>query len=415
MARILAIDDDQDMCTLIQLALRKHGYEVRTALSGVEGLKELQRFEPDALIIDKMMPEMDGYEVVRRIRRDPQFARVPILILTAEADLEGKVDAFEAGADDYLNKPFANEELIARIAALIRRSQVSSGGAASFATDNDARVIAVHSLRGGIGSTTIAVNIAVALRELWGAPTLLLDMAMLSGHVNLFLDRRVRHTWATLTGYQLEEIDDDLLSSLLHEYKNGMQFIAAPDSPGEAELVRREIVEQAMGLLKPSYDYIVIDLPHDFDDISLAMLDHADVILLLVAPELAALRAAAMAIDTYGKLGYDLESVELVLNRPFEAEGLDPMDIYRALHHTISVQLPYAGSRCVQAINKGEPLSSARPEHPMSRALENFAFQISKTPHREFPPISPTPAWHRVQQNHNANNLVRRTVGRIFK
>lgn len=415
MARILAIDDDENTCALVEATLRKRSYDVRTAMSGVEGLKVLQEFHPDALVVDKMMPGMGGYELVQRIRRDPEFSRLPILILTAEADLEGKVHAFDIGADDYLNKPFAPEELLARIAALLRRSQVAVNGSAPAAGNRHSPyTVAVHSLRGGIGSTTLAVNTAIALRNLWGAPTLLVDLVMLSGHVNLFLDRRVMHSWATLQGYALDDIDEQLLDSLVHDYENGMDFIAAPDSPRQAELVTREAVARALDVLKPSYEYIVVDLPHDFGDMTLEILDQADIILLLVAPELASLRATAATIDTYDKLDYDLDKVRLVLNRPFEEEGVAAMDIFRALKHPIAVELPYAGRRCVQAINNGQPLTSTRPDHPTSRAIENFAYEISKTSHQEFPPITPSESWRRVQESRNPSKLLRR-VGRIFQ
>ena len=160
--------------------------------------------------------------------------------------------------------------------------------------------------------------------------------------------------------------------------------------------------------------YIVVDLPHDFGDMTLEILDQADIILLLVAPELASLRATAMTIDTYDKLEYDLDKVRLVLNRPFAEEGVASMDIFRALKHPIAVELPYAGARCVQAINNGQPLAAARPEHPTSRAIEDFAYEISKRSHQEFPPISPSESWRRVQESRNPSKLLRR-VGRIFQ
>lgn len=414
MARILAIDDDENTCALVETTLSRRGYEVHAAMSGVEGLKALQEFKPDALVIDKMMPGMDGYELVRRIRQDVQYGQLPILILTAEADLEGKVHAFEVGADDYLNKPFAPDELTARMAALLRRAHAANGSAPDFGAGRTPRMIAVHTLRGGIGATTLAVNLAVALRNLWSGPTLLADLVSLSGHVNLFLDKRVKHTWASLQGYALEEIDDQVMRSLVHDYENGLEFIAAPQSPSEAELVAREAVAQGLGLLKSSYDYIVVDLPHDFGEVALEILDQADVILTLVAPDLASLRAASLTLDTYSKLDYDLEKVQLVLNRPFAEQGVAPMDIFRVLKHSMALELPYAGARCVQAINNGEPLVSARPEHEMSQALEDYAFDISKLSHREFPPIVPTTAWQRVHERRNPTKLLTR-VGRIFQ
>jgi pilus assembly protein CpaE len=138
------------------------------------------------------------------------------------------------------------------------------------------------------------------------------------------------------------------------------------------------------------------------------------VILSLVAPELAALRAASLTLDTYDKLNYDLDRVQLVLNRPFREQGLAPMDIFRALKRSIAVELPYAGARCVQAINNGKPLVSAQPEHALSRTIENYALDVSKSSHRDFPPISPSQTWRRVHESRNPARLSRR-VGRIFQ
>lgn len=413
MARILAIDDDEDMCALVAIALHRYGYEVSSATSGLEGLKEMHQFHPDAVIVDKMMPGMDGYEVVRRIRRDPQFGDIPILVLTAEENLEGKVDAFEIGADDYLNKPFAPEELNARLAALLRRSQ-RGGSYRSTQEGKEAHTIAVHTLRGGIGNTTLAVNLAVALRHLWRAPTLLVDMVFLSGHVSLFLDSPAKRTWADLAREDLDEIDEDLVTHVISTYAQGLEFLAAPASPSAAELITPENVKRAIEVIEPRYDYVIFDLPHDFDDTTLSVLDRADVILLLVAPELASLRAASLALDTYAKLDYDRRLVKLVLNRPFDDAGLSPMDVARVLRHAPALSLPYAGRRPVQAINQGTPLLDAWPEHPASEQLASFAYEISKQVHRDIPPISPSEFWQRVTSQRDAN-LVRRTVHRFFR
>lgn len=412
MARILAVDDDVEMCELVSIALRRHGYEVSTATSVLEGLKEMQKFQPDAVIVDKMMPEMDGYEMVRRIRLDPQFGDVPILVLTAEDNLEGKVDAFEIGADDYLNKPFASEELNARLAALLRRSQ--RNGYRVTDDGREARTIAVHTLRGGIGSTTIAVNLAVALRQLWRVPTLLVDMDFLSGHVGLFLDGRAKRTWTDLARKELDEIDAEMLSTVIATYNGGVDFLAAAGSPSSAELLTLEVVTKTIEVMEPRYEYIVYDLPHNFEDATLSVLDRADTILLPVAPDLASVRSASITIDTYAKLNYEPGLSKLILNRPFVDESLSSLDVTRALRRSIELSLPFGGPRPVQAINRGTPLIDAWPEHPVSEALATYAYEISKQVHREIPPISPSQMWQRVHSL-NEDGIVRRTVGRLFR
>jgi diguanylate cyclase (GGDEF)-like protein len=102
------------------------GYDVTTAANGNEALRVLDAMQPDLVVLDVMMPLMDGYEVARRIRRHPSNTNVPIIMLTAKSEVEDKLAGFDAGADDYMTKPFGPQELLARVKAKIRRVEVSS-------------------------------------------------------------------------------------------------------------------------------------------------------------------------------------------------------------------------------------------------------------------------------------------------
>src|SRR5690348_16301809 len=121
MANIVVIDDTQSLLQLVSLYLKQAGHQVTTANDGVEGVRAAQHVKPDLIITDVMMPNMDGYEVTRRLRRDPATARIPIITLTAHSELESKIKAFEAGADDFMTKPFDAGELVARVSVLLRR------------------------------------------------------------------------------------------------------------------------------------------------------------------------------------------------------------------------------------------------------------------------------------------------------
>ena len=116
---ILVIDDDEKITSLLRRSLAFEGYSVQIANHGTEGLKQLMEKEPDLIILDVMMPELDGWEVCRRIREGG--SRTPILMLTARDEIGDRVKGLDTGADDYLVKPFALEELFARIRALLRR------------------------------------------------------------------------------------------------------------------------------------------------------------------------------------------------------------------------------------------------------------------------------------------------------
>jgi len=395
MPKILSIDDEPLMRKMILAALKPLGYEVSTAENGLDGISQAQKVLPDLIITDVMMPDIKGYEVCRRLRRDPRFAQTPILMLTSQSELEEKLQGFEAGADDYMLKPFQSAELAARVAVLLRRAE-------SVKTEvplaDSARLIAVQSLRGGIGSSSLAVNIALALNGLWGTPTLLMDLVLTAGQVALMLNTPLKRTWADLGRAAPSDLDAEMLQTIIGQHESGLRVIAAPTYPVEAEELTAELLEAAIGLLRPQYDYIVADLPHDFSNVAIQTLDAADLILLLIAPEIASIRAAAAAMDTYGKLGYPPDKIKLVLNWTFERGGLPAKDIQKALRLPLALVLPFAPDKFVGAINRGRPLLHAQPEDPLSGILEDFAFQLSKDRHRSVPPAVPSPAWQRLSK-----------------
>ncbi len=123
MATILVIDDDSIVAKSVELSLRHNGFQVSVANSGVEGLRLARRESPDLIILDILMPGMDGYEVCRELRADPLLGDVPVLFLTAKGKDEDKIEGFWAGGDDYLTKPFNIDELVLRVKAILRRNQ----------------------------------------------------------------------------------------------------------------------------------------------------------------------------------------------------------------------------------------------------------------------------------------------------
>jgi two-component system response regulator MprA len=131
--RILVVDDERAVRESLQRALELEGYEIELAADGREALTRLENGDPqpDAVILDVLMPVIDGLEVCRRLRREGN--RVPVLMLTARDEIENRVAGLDAGADDYVAKPFALEELVARIRALLRRTTRSSDDVLRFA------------------------------------------------------------------------------------------------------------------------------------------------------------------------------------------------------------------------------------------------------------------------------------------
>jgi len=120
--RVLVVDDDVDINDSLQAALRLAGYEVVGALTGAAALAETARACPDLVLLDQMLPDIDGIEICRRLRAAPETKRIPIVFLTARADEKARVHGLALGADDYVVKPFSMTELLLRIRAVLRRA-----------------------------------------------------------------------------------------------------------------------------------------------------------------------------------------------------------------------------------------------------------------------------------------------------
>ena len=133
--RVLVVDDEPNIAELLRMALRYEGWDVETALTGSKAVAAAKKFSPDAVVLDMMLPDLDGMEVLRRLRADS--ADVPVLFLTAKDAIEDRVAGLTAGGDDYVTKPFSLEEVVARLRALMRRTTVRTDEGSSLLVVGD--------------------------------------------------------------------------------------------------------------------------------------------------------------------------------------------------------------------------------------------------------------------------------------
>jgi pilus assembly protein CpaE len=399
MTILLIIDDEITYLKLISHAVEPMNWQIQTAENGRQGLEMARSLKPDLIITDVVMPDISGYEVTRQLRRDPDFSHTPIVVLTAQSGLQDKLQSFEAGADDHLTKPFEPAELIARLNVLLRRAE-GAGSVKSLPAGKKAFSIGVHSLRGGTGSSSLAVNFAVGFASLWKTPTLLLDLNMVAGQVALMLNASLKRTWADLARVQPEELDTEILDSISFKHESGLTFIAAPTFPSESEMISGETLSAAIKILWRNYDYIVADLAHDFNALTIQVLDAVDMILLIATPDMASVRAAAAALDTYGKFDYPAQKIKLILNATFPRSGLTAENIEAALKIPIAATIPYTQDLFVKALNLGQPLIYSRPEEHIASLLEDLVFLMSRDSDKRMKPANPSEVWSRIYQRY---------------
>ncbi len=392
MPKVLLVDDDPQLGHILSRVLKKNGFDVIVAADGATGLRLAREERPDLIILDIMMPGMDGFEVAQRLHHDPVCASVPIMVLTAYATPYGRKTAIEIGIDDFVTKPFGIDDIVSKVRAMTRGPVVAPPETTiSLKTAGQARLIGLHTLRGGLGCTSLAISLATALKNRWRGPTLLLDADFASGQLSLALNRRDSLGWPDLIQASSEGSLQPLLAQRRVAHENGLHVLATPRDPREAERIGPAAVKQSLGLLKEPYDYIVADLAHDLRENTLAIARGADKILHLLAADAVSVRLAKKALAAYRAREIRPEDVLLVLvdTRPGKPASIE--DLEMVLGQSVSAYIPYAAPM-TEAIDRGLAFVEAFPDHRLTRLIEELAFLVSKPDHRNGAQSEPAPA-----------------------
>ncbi len=228
--KILVVDDDLDSLKLIGLMLQRNGYEVIAANSGTQALARATNDHPDLIILDVMMPDMNGYEVSRNLRRNASTQNIPIIMFTAKTLIDDKVAGFEAGADDYLTKPTHPAELASRVKAILMRSATQRPAAVTKGT-----TIGVIGAKGGVGTTTLALNIAVA-RLLAGEKPIVADFRLGMGTMGLSIGLGRSTGMANVLSKPVDEIRPRLIEGELVTHPSGLRALLSSVRPSESAL-----------------------------------------------------------------------------------------------------------------------------------------------------------------------------------
>ena len=376
-AKILVVDDDPNVQRLLQYTLKQEGYDVIVASDGAEGFQLWGAEAPDLILLDVMLPKLDGYQVATKIRTEEgTSSHVPIIMLTAEREVEQKVRGLRAGADDYLIKPFHPAELLARIKSLLARFAPRE---ALLARPPLGRVIAFYGAKGGVGTTTIAINAAIALHRELGRKVVLVDGNLQFGDHRVFLDLGLDRK-SIVDVVSATSIDVDLIRSVLVKHDSGIDLLLAPPSPETAELVRPEHLPMIAERLTSMYDYILIDIDKRLDDVNLGVFEAAETVFVVMTADLSCLKNVRLIIETMHHLGYPPEKVQLVLNRSNAFTGINVKSAEGALKRTINHQVVNEYRGAISALNSGDPFMFTKADSVLGGSLLQFARAIDKPP-----------------------------------
>ena len=374
--KILVVDDEIESVKLIGLMLQRRGYEIIAARSGAQALEKARVEIPDLIILDIMMPDMDGYEVCRRLRADPTTTSMPIIMFTAKTMVDDKVAGFQAGADDYLTKPIHPEELASRIEAVllrVARKQV----VVEEQPPMRAKVLGFLGSKGGVGTTTLAVNIAVALAQgpAKDQQVTLADLypGMAASAVQLGLRRHggvVR-----LLDRPVEQIDTRIVEAQLEEHRSGVWVLSGQlEPPGVATPISPSHAESIVQRLGAMSDYLLLDLGMGLGETNRHILPSCNHIVVTTEPHRVALTLAQTLLDEMTSL-LNLPrhriSVVLISKAP-SASTFTKETIEGLLQHDLGGVITPAPELAFQAAEQGRPMVSSQPTSLVAQQLRNI-------------------------------------------
>lgn len=352
--KILVIDDDLDSLKLIGLLLQRQGYQVVAAPGGSQGLAQAESENPDLILLDIMMPDMDGYEVCKRLRKDPRLAHIPIIMFTAKTRVDDKVTGFEAGADDYLTKPTHPAELASRIKAILTRTSTVQS---AVIQRSRGKTIAVLGVRGGSGVTTLAVNLSLAMSQMERS-LILAELQPGIGAIGLQLGLPRPIGLSNLLQMRLNGLDQENLEKELVEYTPGMHLLLAKYDPSNAITPYPAAhIERILALLPDLADLVVLDLGNRIGSDSLEAIRRADQIILCLAAQQASLAMSQSLLESLKQTEARLDRTGIVV-----VNTVPPSQPAIAHRIETQLQLPIMG-KVSPALELAQ--ASAEQEKPM--------------------------------------------------
>jgi pilus assembly protein CpaE len=382
--RVLIVDDIADSRDNVAKLLRFEPdvQVVGMAEGGQEGIDLAISLEPDVILMDINMPGVDGIAATTRI--SGRLPNTAVIMMSVQNEPDYLRRAMLAGAREFLAKPFGLDELIESIrhvhhlAQSNRRVAAETPAMPTFGTGRGerARVVTVFSMKGGVGRSTVAANLAVALRQRGDREVALVDGNLLYGDIGVMLNLTDNKTISDVVR-QFETLDRDLISEVLITHTSGIRVLLAPPDPQSGEQVNAGHIRQVMQYLSTMVGHIVIDTRPSFDEATIALLDMADVIVLVLTLELTAIKGAKQYLELSDLLGYDSDKIVLVLNRATAPAGIPVTDVAESLRGELAIKLPDDPALALRAINEGVPFTQSAPNSPLSQEIVRLAALVT--------------------------------------
>jgi len=374
---VLVVDDNQQNLELLQAYLEDMDCRTIPAHDGPQALAIIALEPPDLILLDVMMPGMDGYEVTRHLRGDPNTADIPIIMFTAKTQLDDKVTGFEAGADDYLTKPTQPRELFAHVKAVLARSMKSRKTTKTPTIEGveQGKVIGVLAAKGGLGVSTMVTNLGIALYKKTQQSTIVAEFRPGQGSIGLNLGYVRSETINNLLELTVSELSPRDIKNCLVSHNSGIKLLLASYQPKDARYITfSETFETIVRNLATMAKYVILDLGPSLPPITEQALSHCDELLIIIEPIPVTITQTRELLTELNARGFEQEQTKVILVNRTEADYLmTPTQIQEQLGANIDLVCTPATEILYQASANHTPVVINQPDSPITQQFYKIA------------------------------------------
>jgi len=378
--KILIVDDDPETIRLVKLMLSRQGYNVITASSGKQALDLLHAEHPNLILLDVMMPEMDGFQVTRQLRSNPKTANTPILIFSAKTQVDDKVAGYEAGADEYLTKPIHPAELVARIKALLARAKTRTAPL-NTAEIKSNKVIGVIAPKGGLGASSLTLNLAICLRKYHKKDVIAAELRPGQGTWAIDLGLENPKSLNRLLKMKPGDISSNNIENELMQTPFGVRLLMASNNLEDISLVNATSqMEMVLQFLAGLGSILLLDIGANILPNIDQVLDLCREVIMVVEPHPGTIERAKILKEELLEKGFGKgKFLDFVLvNRVRADMQLTPADIQENLGRQISEVIPPAPELAYHAAMRSVPLVQMQPEGLVTQQFKRLAASVAQ-------------------------------------
>ena len=365
--KVLIVDDDEELVELIADVLERDGrFDVRSANNGFDAGMMVKDYRPDLIVLDVMMPDMDGYEVATRLHSNPTTESIPILMFTATLAVNIRIAGFQAGADDYLTKPAHPRELVARVEALLARHPSPEE------TVEQGHIVGFLPTKGGLGTSMLALNTAIELRRMHhNIPSALVELHEGSGTMAFQLGLEARNSLPALLEQPLPFITERTLLSHMVEHTTGLQVLFATAKPsGVGPKLDKQRVRTILRYLNSQFDYILLDLPPNLGEPYQAALKLCEWIFVTVEPNRVGMALAQQTLNALDGLDIGSQKARIILIQRMPAVGsLSRSTVEQTLHREMIASIPPVPDLALESIQNGRSIVEIQPHSLVTQQI----------------------------------------------